>query len=65
MCGLVQALVAAMERCLETGLEEQVVLAGLPADLVRRLDAHLNNETVMAASTQQTGDAGGRGRGPV
>ncbi|MCY4638104.1 MAG: hypothetical protein OXG04_27030 [Acidobacteria bacterium] len=62
-CGLVQALVAAMERCLETGLEEQVVLAGLPADLVRRLDAHMSNETVMAASTQQTGDAGGRGRG--
>lgn len=62
-CGLVQALVAAMERCLETGLEEQVMLAGLPADLVRRLDAHLSNETVTAASTRQTGDADGRSRG--
>ena len=62
-CGLVQALVAAMERCLEAGLKEHVMLAGLPADLVRRLDAHLSNETVMAASTQQTGDVDGRGRG--
>ena len=62
-CGLVEALVAAMERCLEAGLEEQAMLAGLPADLVRRLDAHLSNETVMAASTRQTGDADGRGRG--
>ena len=47
-CGLVQALLAAMERCLAAGLEEQAMLAGLPADLVRRLDAHLSNETVMS-----------------
>ena len=62
-CGLVQALVAAMEHCLDAGLEEQVMLAGLPADLVRRLDAHWSDEPVLAASTPETGEADGRDRG--
>ena len=52
-----------MQRCLESGLDEQVMLAGLPADLIHRLDAHLSNKTVIAASTQKRGDADGRGRG--
>ena len=62
-CALVRALVSAMERCLEVGLDEQAMLAGLPADLIHRLDAHLSNKTVIAASTQKRGDADGRGRG--
>ena len=62
-CGLVQALVAAMQRCLEAGLDEQALVAGLPADLVRSLDARLSTETVRATSTQEGSGADGRGRG--
>ena len=62
-CRLVQALVAAMERCQEAGLDEQVLVAGLPADLVASLDAQWNTEIDRGStSTQDGGDVDGRGR---
>lgn len=63
-CRLVQALVAAIERCEEAGLDEQVLVAGLPADLVASLDAQWNTEIARGStSTQDGGDVDGRGRG--
>lgn len=60
---LVQVLVTAMERCLEAALDEQVLVADLPADLVRCLDAQRSTDTLMGASTQDEGNPDGRGRG--
>lgn len=60
---LVQVLVAAMERCLEAALDEQVLVADLPADLVRCLDAQRSTDTLRGASTQDEGNPDGRGRG--
>ena len=60
---LVQSLVAAMERCVEAALDEQVLVAELPADLVRCLDAQRSTDTLMGASTQDEGNPDGRGRG--
>ena len=63
-CRLVQDLVVAMERCLEAGLDEQALVAGLPADLFRSLEARLRTEIGHGStSTQDAGDAEGRGRG--
>ena len=63
-CRLVQDLVVAMERCLEAGLDEQALVAGLPADLFRSLEARLRTEIGRGStSTQDAGDADGRGRG--
>ena len=63
-CRLVQDLVVAMERCLEAGLDEQALVAGLPADLFRSLEARLRTEIGHGStSTQDAGDADGRGRG--
>ena len=62
-CGLVQTLVAAMERCLEAALDEQVLVADLPAELVRCLDAQPSTDTLRGASTQDEGNPDGRGRG--
>ena len=63
-CRLVQDLVVAMERCLEAGLDEQALVAGLPADLFRSLEARLRTEIGHGStSTQDGGDADGRGRG--
>ena len=60
----VQDLVVAMERCLEAGLDEQALVAGLPADLFRSLEARLRTEIGHGStSTQDAGDADGRGRG--
>ena len=63
-CRLVQDLVVAMERCLEAGPDEQALVAGLPADLFRSLEARLRTEIGHGStSTQDGGDADGRGRG--
>ena len=63
-CCLVQDLVVAMERCLEADLDEQALVAGLPADLFRSLQARLGIEIGHGStSTQDGGDAAGRGRG--
>ena len=62
-CRLVQALVAAMERCLDSGRDEQVLAAGLPAELAPSLDALSTLIGQGSPPTEDEGDADGRGRG--
>lgn len=61
-CRLVQALVAAMERCLDSGLDEQVLVAGQPAALAPSLDALSTPIGHGSPPTEDEGDADGRGR---
>ncbi|MYN64627.1 MAG: hypothetical protein F4X11_06315 [Acidobacteria bacterium] len=62
-CRLVQALVAAMERYLDSGRDEQVLVAGLPAALAPSLDALSTPIGQGSPLTEDEGDADGRGRG--
>ncbi|MYH28864.1 MAG: hypothetical protein F4137_08420 [Acidobacteria bacterium] len=60
---LIHALVAAMERCAAAALDEQVLVADLPAELVRCLDAQPSTDTLMGTSTKDESNPDGRGRG--
>ena len=59
----VEALVAAIERCLDSGRDEQVLVAGLPAALAPSLDALSTPIGHGSPPTEDEGDADGRGRG--
>ena len=52
-----------MERCLESGRDEQVLVAGLPAELAPSLDALSTPIGHDSPPTEDQGDADGQGRG--
>lgn len=60
---LIHDLVAAMEQCVAAGLDEEVMVAALPTELVRCLDAQRTTDTVRGTSTQDESNPDGRGRG--
>lgn len=43
-CHLVRTLASAMEQCLDASMDESVLVAGLPSDVVTILDAQLASE---------------------